>query len=132
VEDQQQCQTCHPPASLPHFYLLGAPRQGVVQCEVCHPSGSFQERATQPLVSGDFTGSDDATCRACHARTTCESCHQPPHPAGWLDDHGLAAGEGDTTCYQCHTTTWCADRCHAVTQTNPLVPRPLPTSGVHP
>jgi hypothetical protein len=132
VEEQGSCGLCHPPSSLPHFYLLGAPREVQPECTMCHPRGSFDTHATQPLVhAGAFDGTQDRECESCHAKTACESCHGAAvaHPPNWLSTHGddIAYG-GPGNCAQCHTATWCADRCHAVTSTNPFRPRPLPTS----
>ena len=133
VEQRGQCSTCHPPGSLPHFSLLGAPREAAVQCDVCHPSDRFLTTATVPKVSGTFTGQDPDSCRGCHDETTCVSCHEPGHPTGWLDQHGTVAGEsGLNDCYTCHTGTWCGSRCHSVTSTNPFGRQPLPDVGVRP
>jgi hypothetical protein len=134
VNEKSQCSLCHPPASLPHFYLMGAPRQGVVQCDVCHPKNSFGGQATTPQVQlGDFSGVDRGKCLSCHQEATCAGCHPSNHTADWATTHGPTVGQDNpTVCYTCHTTTWCADRCHSVTPTNPLVPRPIPTVGVRP
>jgi len=134
VQSRDDCGFCHPPGSLPHFYLLGAPRTAAVRCDVCHPKGAFDLHATEPKVAPeDLTGANEATCLSCHENETCESCHEPAHPVGWLEVHGSGAGQGENTnCYTCHTGTWCSDRCHAVTTTAPFQPRPLPTPGVRP
>jgi hypothetical protein len=133
VEQREKCGTCHPPGSLPHFYLLGAPRKAVVQCDVCHPSDTFEATATEPLVTGDFTGEDTEACRRCHGETTCATCHEPGHPSGWMNDHPAGAADlGPAPCYQCHTSLWCGSRCHAVTDANPFVPQSLPDAGVDP
>ena len=133
VEQRGKCGTCHPPGSLPHFYLLGAPRKAAVQCDVCHTTESFDTTATEPLVTGTFTGEDPENCRGCHEEYTCASCHEPSHPSGWLDDHGMIAGEsGMNDCYTCHTGNWCGSRCHAATSTNPFGRQPLPDAGVRP
>jgi hypothetical protein len=131
VDEQGSCGLCHPPASLPHFYLLGAPRDGLPDCVMCHPRGSFDTTADERLVDvGAFDGSHRKQCASCHADSACESCHAVAHPSDWLTTHGddVAYG-GPSDCGSCHTGTWCADRCHAVTSTNPLRPRPLPTGG---
>ncbi len=134
VRDAKACGTCHPPGSLPHFYLLGADREAAVRCDVCHPKDVFTARGEEPLVPHeDLTGRDRATCLACHQETTCERCHGEPHPTGWLGSHGEGVAQtGSSTCDTCHTGTWCADRCHAVTPTNPFSPRPLPSPGGSP
>jgi len=134
VEDSETCGFCHPPGSLPHFYLLGAPRTASVRCDVCHPKGAFEMSGSEPLVEAStFTGADEDTCLACHEDTTCARCHGEPHPLGWASSHGVGVGYGGaTSCRNCHSATWCADRCHAVTDVNPFVPKPLPTSGVRP
>lgn len=133
VDEKDECGYCHPPASLPHFYALGAPKQSVVECDVCHPKNSFVGQHPDPKVSMGFSGADEETCLACHERATCQLCHAQPHPSGWLTTHGSqAAFGGTTTCSGCHTITWCSDRCHAVTNINPMQPRPLPSSGVRP
>jgi hypothetical protein len=133
VTSQGGCTLCHPPASLPHFYLLGAPRDRVVECTVCHPKSSFTSTATTPLVHvGHFDGSEPGECTACHETSTCRQCHATTHPPGWVSQHGAVVGEDPTPCYRCHTGDWCASRCHAVTPTNPFVPQPLPSIGVRP
>lgn len=134
VQDKESCGVCHPPGSLPHFYLFGASRSSIVRCDVCHPKGMFATRATEPQVHlEDLTGANVETCLSCHEDATCTRCHGEPHPPDWLTIHGEPVGyDGAGSCARCHTTTWCADRCHAVTQTNPFVPRPLPTPGVRP
>ena len=136
VTDRETCGSCHPPGSLPHFYLLGAPRGRSVECSVCHPSSSFFGKLATPKISGVFTGKDPSFCARCHAESsgkapTCTSCHQPPHPARWVSDHGYEAGEaGLNDCYTCHTGTWCGTRCHSVTPSNPTAKQPLPDLGV--
>lgn len=134
VREPNACGTCHPPGSLPHFYLLGAPRDAAVRCDVCHPKGVFEARGATPLVPPtDLTGADRGTCRACHQEETCARCHAEPHPPDWVGTHGTSVGqESPAQCLTCHTGTWCADRCHAVSPTRPFVPRPLPSPGVRP
>lgn len=132
VDEKDQCGYCHPPASLPHFYYLGAPKDSVVECEVCHPKNSFSGQNPTPKVDMAFTGTDEATCLACHENTTCELCHAQPHPVGWVTDHGLQAAYGGASCSGCHTVNWCADRCHSSTDINPFQPYPLPSAGVRP
>ncbi len=129
VQDPEACGTCHPPGSLPHFYLLGAPRDAAVRCDVCHPRGAFDVHATEPLVQhGDLSGRDPETCRSCHTASSCESCHAVGHPAGWLTDHGSEVGYvGPTDCYRCHTSMWCGSMCHTG---QPAPQLPLPTGGV--
>ncbi len=127
-----RCETCHPPGSLPHFYLLGAPREGVANCNACHRPGSFQpEGERKPLVRAEsFDGSDRSRCLSCHPQYTCDRCHPSRHPANWLSVHGESVGyEGAGACYSCHTNTWCASRCHTVTPTQPFKRRPLPEEG---
>ena len=134
VRQKDGCVSCHPPASLPHFYLLGAPREGIVSCDTCHPRGSFDAHPTDPLVrTGQLDGTDRTTCLSCHEDTSCQQCHAVSHPSNWLRIHGqnLVTGAG-ATCYTCHVATWCADRCHGVTSTNPFVPKPIPPVGVRP
>jgi hypothetical protein len=133
VRSQASCTLCHPPASLPHFALLGAPRDRVVECSVCHPRNAFTSTADTPLVHVEhFDGTDRSTCTQCHEASTCRQCHAERHPTNWTRLHGAAVGEDATPCYRCHTGDWCASRCHAVTPTAPFVPRPLPSSGVRP
>ncbi len=136
VNTKGQCDLCHPPASLPHFYQLGAPRQGPVQCSTCHPNKVLPTNATTPLVHiADFTGNRRTICLQCHTVSNCEYCHQTitpvpgsPHPSNWLAIHPQAADPygGQNDCYTCHTMEWCADKCHAVTngQAPPLLPLP--------
>jgi hypothetical protein len=133
VNQRESCGLCHPPASLPHFYLLGAPKQSVVQCDVCHPRNTFGNSHPDSKVHGTFTGVNKTQCLSCHQGTTCQSCHGQPHPSDWVQIHGRSTGlSGATTCTQCHTIEWCSDQCHAVTSTNALPPRPLPSVGVRP
>lgn len=134
VNEPGKCGTCHPPASLPHFYLLGAPRDRVVDCDTCHPKGAFKSTADQPLVHvGAFDGTDRSSCLSCHETSTCQKCHSEQHPSNWVSIHGPSvAYQGSSQCLACHTPTWCADRCHAVTPINPFRPRPLPSAGVSP
>lgn len=134
VQERESCGFCHPPGSLPHFYLLGAPRGAAVRCDVCHPQDTFRTTATDPHLSGEvLSGADEELCLSCHEDSTCASCHEPGHPAGFIDTHGMNIGRASTgSCTTCHTTDWCADRCHAVTPGNPFVPHPLPTPGVRP
>jgi len=133
VIEQGKCGLCHPPASLPHFSYLGAPRDGQVRCASCHDPGDLdrtRDGAKSRVHVGEFDGTDAGRCRACHEQSTCQSCHAERHPPGWSTEHGRSvAYAGEVTCYTCHTTTWCADRCHSVTPTNPIGPRPLPTGG---
>jgi hypothetical protein len=134
VEQKDACGFCHPPASLPHFYLLGAPRGAIVECNVCHPKKTFDTGANVPLVHvGTFDGVDRGACLSCHEDATCAQCHAPGHPSDWVATHGQIVGQGGAVnCYACHSSTWCSDRCHAVTDTSPLVPRPLPPGKVRP
>lgn len=128
VRDRNKCILCHPPASLPHFYLLGAPREGAVECDSCHRRDSFTRDGGRPLVHlPAMDGTDQQTCESCHPKATCTSCHGEPHPEGWGTSHGAVIGfAGESSCFQCHTSTYCADRCHSVTSTLPFYRRPLP------
>ena len=133
TQKKDTCGSCHPPGSLPHFYLLGAPRDAAVECDVCHPTNSFDTTASVPKISGIYNGSDASTCTQCHQETTCIQCHQPPHPSGWVSQHGAEAGQsGLNNCYTCHTGLWCGSRCHSVTSTSPFTKQPLPDVGVRP
>jgi len=133
VEKQGSCTTCHPPGALPHFYLLGAPRDAAVECAVCHPVNSFGTHTTTAKVSGTFTGSDPSSCLQCHQEVNCTLCHAQPHPANWISQHGFEAGQsGLTDCYTCHTGAWCGTRCHNVTTVAPFTKLPLPDVGVRP
>lgn len=133
VQQAGSCGLCHPPASLPHFYLLGAPRDQVVECSTCHPKQSFSSSASTPLVDpAHFDGSDRTTCVQCHQEQTCRTCHASSHPTDWISTHGGVVGQDPTPCYACHVGDWCTSRCHAVTPTNPFVPKPLPSVGVRP
>lgn len=133
VDDKDGCTLCHPPASLPHFYYLGAPKQAAVRCDVCHPKGRFDAGTPTPKVTGDFTGDPAGECLACHQATTCRSCHGESHPSTWVADHGeLAVNALTSSCNDCHTPTWCATRCHTVTPTNPFSPTTPPPTGVRP
>jgi hypothetical protein len=132
VQQSESCGFCHPPGSLPHFYLLGAPRDAAVRCDVCHPKGAFEAGAREPLVHDEsFSGTDPQTCRSCHEESTCTECHAVGHPSNWLDIHGLEVGYGgSTTCYRCHTGTWCGTACHSAGWSD--LPFPLPSVGVRP
>ena len=134
VDDDEACGFCHPPGSLPHFYLLGAPKNAAPRCDICHPKGAFDTRGTVALVHTDgFTGQDERTCLSCHPETACSTCHAEAHPTGWASNHGPAVSStGISDCSSCHTTAWCSDRCHSVTTVNPFEPRPLPSAGVRP
>jgi len=134
VSQKDECGYCHPPASLPHFYYLGAPKQSVVECAVCHPKDAFTGQNPSPKVFlADFSGADRDTCLSCHEEASCALCHAQPHPADWVQTHGpTLALESTALCYTCHPATWCSDRCHAVTPTAILTPRPLPSVGVRP
>lgn len=127
VQEREGCGLCHPPASLPHFSMLGAPKQGPVECKTCHPKTPLPSGRAEPLVDvGSFDGSQRGDCSSCHPRTTCEGCHTPGHPSNWISTHGIEVGRGGSaTCDACHTPTWCADRCHAV-GIDGSQPRPLP------
>jgi hypothetical protein len=129
VDDKEQCSYCHPPASLPHFYYFGAPKQSVVDCSVCHPKETFDVgKPTSKVVLGIFDGSDQQECLSCHQDSSCESCHGQPHPLGWVGLHSSTVLKSSATqCYACHLGTWCSDRCHAG-----VPPRPIPSVGVRP
>ena len=129
VNNKDECGYCHPPASLPHFYALGAPRDSVVDCTVCHPKNTFGGATPTPKVSAtDLTGGDRQTCLSCHQDTSCQRCHAQPHPITWINDHGpTVIATSSTSCYACHAGYWCSDRCHAA-----VPPKPLPSVGVRP
>ena len=133
VNRRQSCGMCHPPGSLPHFYMFGAPKQSVVQCDVCHPKNTFGNTHPSSKIHGTFTGVDRTQCLSCHQSSNCQNCHSVQHPSNWVQVHGKSTGlSGATSCTQCHTIEWCSDRCHAITSTNALPPRPLPSVGVKP
>lgn len=133
VDDKDECTFCHPPASLPHFYYLGAPKDAAVRCDVCHPKGSFTVEHPTPKVTVNFDGDPGAQCLECHQATTCRSCHAESHPSDWIAQHGsIAVNSLTSSCNDCHTPTWCATRCHAVTPTNPFAPTTPPPTGVRP
>jgi hypothetical protein len=133
TQKQSSCTTCHPPGALPHFYLLGAPRDATVSCDVCHPVNSFGGHATVPKVRGTFDGSDPASCLQCHQEVSCATCHAENHPPNWQSQHGTVAGQsGLDGCYTCHTSQWCGTRCHSVTTNAPFNKQPLPDVGVRP
>jgi hypothetical protein len=134
VNQKDGCGYCHPPASLPHFYYLGAPKNSVVECEVCHPKNTFAGANPDPKVFlSNFDGSNRETCLACHQEKSCALCHGAAHPADWITTHGAHLVTGSAaTCYTCHTSSWCSDRCHSVTDTYPFATRPVPEVGVRP
>ena len=129
VNQKDGCGYCHPPASLPHFYYLGAPKNSVVECEVCHPKGAFTGAAPAPQVFlDDFSGGDEQACLSCHENASCQQCHAQPHPITWINTHGPTVLQtSSTACYACHAGYWCSDRCHAA-----VPPKPIPSVGVRP
>ncbi len=129
VTEEGGCSLCHAPASLPHFYFLGAPHEGTVRCETCHPRSVFTGTPNQRLVHVKFDGSQQATCLACHTPTTCKACHSVAHPANWVDRHDGLAWDSSSTCTECHTGTWCASRCHPLDSPEDYLPIPLPKPG---
>lgn len=134
VNQKDSCGYCHPPASLPHFYLLGSPKQSVVECDVCHPRNTFTTGTPSPKVYFQhLDGSSRGPCLSCHTKSNCNSCHGQPHPSDWVIKHGETILYGNSSlCYTCHVATWCSDRCHAVSSTVPFASRPIPPVGVRP
>ena len=133
VQQKGQCGLCHPPASLPHFYLLGEPRDTAVQCETCHRRGVYPTANDRLVHVGRFSGSPDKACKSWHSTTTCRACHAEQHPADWVGTHGATGEEGATTCYECHTGNWCASRCHPyIPSIGDFSPQPLPRGSPSP
>jgi hypothetical protein len=144
VNEAGKCDYCHPAGTLPHFYLLGAPRDAPIDCAVCHPDNTIGNNGSRQVHIGDFTGDPNTMCLQCHADDGqeatgqppgCKSCHQSPgHPVDWIQTHPSAALSIAVRCAQCHTDTWCAMRCHAgfgLSQPA-LLPLPKPTEVVSP
>lgn len=126
VEAKGACTLCHPPGSLPHFYVLGYPR-GPVECSTCHPNYRFPTGAGRRLATArQMNGTDRAVCMSCHQPAKCASCHGQKHPQNWGRIHGPTVVDGDNSCYRCHAFDWCTEACHDK-PLHPLVPRPLPT-----
>lgn len=132
VTETGECQTCHPPGSLAHFYLLDMPRDGYVDCNTCHIVDTFSGQLDHHLVSDRvFDGTVPADCIECHSKTACDTCHSAEHPDDWPTIHGQGvAREGQGKCQACHLGSSCS-ACHASTATNPFEKIPLPTGG-HP
>lgn len=114
--DSGDCVLCHPPGSLPHYYLLGMAREGPVTCGTCHPTATLTGTHAKPLVpERHFDGSDPELCASCHPSFTCERCHADRHPEDWGEIHGRSVADGgEGGCFRCHAGNWCADRCHSV------------------
>ena len=132
VSETGQCQLCHPPGSLAHFYLMDMPRSGYVDCNTCHLPGLFTSEGDHHLVGETvFDGSVPAECVDCHSATTCQQCHAEEHPDDWPSIHGAGVShEGKGSCQVCHSGQTCS-ACHSDTATNPFQQKPLPTGG-HP
>lgn len=125
VDSQESCDLCHLPGSLPHFYKLGIPRDGVVECDSCHPPGTFDTGGgSAPLPT--ISPSDKASCTRCHEPQTCVDCHGAsgtkggrgpqgglgPHPPDWIQEHGPETiDNGSGGCAECHKSS-CAEGCH--------------------
>jgi hypothetical protein len=109
------CRLCHPPGSLPHFYLLGVDREGPVECTACHiPSEGGEDPEPPALVRARvFDGSDETECASCHVQAKCDSCHAEPHTPEWISEHGEDGSGWASWCSTCHTPTWCGERCHS-------------------
>ena len=144
VNTKGQCDFCHPAGTLPHFYLLGAPREGVVNCASCHPKNTMPQLGERLVHVGTFSGDPSNRCLQCHTKsgmdqtgtgqpTTCNTCHGQPHPSDWVKIHPEYALQSNT-CFNCHNATWCAERCHAVTELfrPPLNPLPSPSEVITP
>ncbi|MDF1595326.1 MAG: hypothetical protein P1T08_04390 [Acidimicrobiia bacterium] len=128
VASESQCQYCHVPGSLPHYYDFAIPRGGYVDCGTCHLPDSFHPGQDHSLIlPGSFDGTDRDSCTACHSASTCANCHDINHPDGWNATHGADVDEGGANnCGTCHTATYCSDACHAGVRPRS---RPLPIGG---
>jgi hypothetical protein len=133
VNHKDGCDFCHFPGSLPHFYLLGYPRNEAVDCATC----PFTQSKPRDLVhAGSFLGDHKAECLSCHeyrgatdySKPACMDCHAENHPSDWLTTHGLAtsvAFQGNSQCTDCHpSATWCAAQCHPYKDPTPKYPMP--------
>lgn len=144
VNEAGKCDYCHPAGTLPHFYLLGAPRDAPIDCAVCHPSNTLTATGSRQVHIGDFTGDPNTMCLQCHTDDGqaavgqppgCKYCHSSPgHPVDWVKIHSSAALGLTSRCTRCHTNNWCAMRCHAAYGLSlpPLLPLPKPTEVVSP
>lgn len=120
TKSTDKCSFCHPVGSLPHYYLVGVPRDGAVDCGTCHAPGVIAMGAGRSRLSApSFTGKDQKLCSSCHEKTVCAQCHAEKHPSNWLQVHG--GGEA-APCLTCHRYEWCGERCH-----NPAPPRSIST-----
>jgi hypothetical protein len=66
---------------------------------------------------------DTQTCKACHSRQYCASCHgmELPHTTGYLTVHGrdtVARESFDADCLVCHSKASC-DGCHGMPMPHP-------------
>ena len=147
VNEKNGCDFCHPAGTLPHFFLLGAPRDSYTECATCHPSSTLPRLGKRLVHVGEFSGDPDDKCLQCHGKSKdvetiegatleprgCGSCHGERHPKDWMRTHPDAALSG-IVCTQCHASTWCAMACHATTPMfrPPLIPLPSPSEVITP
>ena len=112
--NERRCADCH-------LAKLG----GVIETEFAH--GSLVPRHTG---LGDAHGPGfatqhrqeanqiDATCAACHDRSTCVGCHQGVtkplefHPGNYVITHGIEARRGTPDCSACHRAQSFCVACH--------------------
>jgi len=67
VNQKGKCDFCHPPGTLPHFYLMGAPRNEFIDCATCHPDSTIPQLGKTLVQVGDFSGNPDSICLECHS-----------------------------------------------------------------
>lgn len=144
VTQKGKCDMCHPPGSLPHFFLLGAPRDRSIECTTCHTEATFTDRKGERLVRPALYGQDPAKCLSCHQDSWCTNCHTKkrdedgvpvsPHPDSWSRSHGPIGDLSTVECARCHftVTTWCFYRCHGQTQWTSYPKQPMPKERLLP
>lgn len=118
-----QCLVCHN-----NHYKAANGAVAVGRCSLCHANkppaepASHDNAALWLKIHG--TNGILSTCTACHtSATACSSCHNGvvmPHPASWLEQHGLVEKKlGEKACSLCHDTkTYCV-ACHQVPMPHP-------------
>ncbi|MEN8374058.1 MAG: cytochrome c3 family protein [Gemmatimonadota bacterium] len=116
---RQSCTTCHqdggsgPVETLAHAAAVAAPGAPVERTEPA--SHLFQEFA---VGHGADAAADPASCAGCHARVSCEDCHNAPadpgyHEPNFASRHAFDAYAARLECQNCHDAArFCRD-CHA-------------------
>jgi len=113
VTGKGKCDFCHPPGTLPHFYLMGAPRDRYIECATCHPQTTIPTAETSLVNVGDFSGNPDTLCRECHTvKGVSGSTAASPSPGATASP---SPSPSDTTGAK---PIWC-QRCHVPPTTHP-------------